>query len=667
MRSPSTDRGNQPQRNATLLFVIAVVQLFLLSPCCAGQNAPAIEARLRDLALAAKQAQARHDFRGAIHAYEEILRIRPDLAECWANLGLMHQFLGEYGQANQDFEVALDKNPALYVPNLVLGLNLLRAHKAGAAIHLLERAEKVRPEDEQIAMGLGRGEQSLGDYAKASYWFHHATVISPGDSAAWYALGVAYLYLQNSAVVQLRRLDLASVYARALVADAFADQGHWNDAIRIYKTLSTASTQPPFLLSALGFAYCRRGSLALSRDIFEKQIQKAPACLPARFGLAHIAAAKGQFAESLNQLGFIWHCDRRFFTSNLKDLVNGLDPQQTARFEIWLKQRSSQDPYARVASLTADHIQNIVEGRSPAPIPAKTPAAEEWAKALSVNDGVRGERPGPLDLWRQGHYTSCEAILKQRESYLPASALDLLAQCSYYAEDFRSTLDASQSILRLDSRSGAALYWQAKSSEELSTEALARASSLAPESPRVHLLLAQLYRETQQLASAEREYATVLAIEPNNAAAHLGLANVDDLEFRFDRAKAQLGSVFRSDPGNLEASFLMGKILTEAHQYAEAIPYLRTSLHGQPLLAPEAHSLLARCYSTQGRVLDAIGELRSALPEDTTGTFHYQLYLLYEKAGDRNAAAAALRESEALRKRDVQQQQELIGSINSNP
>lgn len=646
---------------AILVFVL--VALFLSCALCAGQDTPDVAARLRSLALAAQQAQTRHDFRAAARSYEQILRLRPDLAECWADLGLMHQFLGEYSKANSDFEVALQKNPSLYAPNLFLGLNFLMEGRTVAAIRLLKEAERLQPNDEQAAMGLARAEEALGDYAEASEWFDRATEIKPQDADAWYALGVAYLYLQNSAVVQLKRLGPASGYARSLLAESFIQEGHLNDAIRIYNALLTSSARPPFLLSALGFAYFRQGSLALARDCFKKELRKTPGCLPARLGLAQIAVVQGHFADSLEQLALVWNSDHGFFKSHLNDFVSGLSPERVTAFKSWLKQQPSDQGFIE---MVADQIDSAVAESESTFVPSPSPLDNRMVNGVGSRGQTGSVTLRSRELWEEGQYTACENELKGQAD-LPAVSLTLLAQCACYAGDFRTTLLASESAFRAESQSRAALYWEAKSSEELSTQALARVKALTPESAKVHLLIAELYRHNEHLAQAEVEYDKALAIEPDNPAARLGLANVYDEEFRFRQAMTELRGVFRKDPGNLEASFLMGNILTGQREYARAIPYLKAALKGQPLLAPKSRSLLARCYAAQNRIADAIEELRPALPEDTDGTLHYQLYLLYRKRGDREAAVAALRQSEALRKQNLQERQELMGTIRPNP
>jgi tetratricopeptide (TPR) repeat protein len=59
--------------------------------------------------------------------------------------------------------------------------------------------------------------------------------------------------------------------------------------------------------------------------------------------------------------------------------------------------------------------------------------------------------------------------------------------------------------------------------------------------------------------------------------------------------------------------------------------------------------LLGEAYAAQGNTADAIHELKAALNSDRDGSYHYQIYRLFQKIGDTDAAKAALEKSIELR------------------
>jgi lipopolysaccharide biosynthesis regulator YciM len=137
----------------------------------------------------------------------------------------------------------------------------------------------------------------------------------------------------------------------------------------------------------------------------------------------------------------------------------------------------------------------------------------------------------------------------------------------------------------------------------------------------------------------------------------LGLAQVYHQNSEDDKALEQLNEALKSDSTNPEAHALLGQILVRRHQYEEAVPHLKIGLNGSPLTLPQLHSLLAKCYAAQGAYAQALEELKPALRADMMGTFHYQMYQIYQKLGDQKSAAAALHKSEQLRREKLEAEQ----------
>ena len=374
----------------------------------AAQDVAGTEEHLATLFSQATNAQQQGDYRSAAKRYEEIVKLRPEVAEAWANLGLMYQFLQEYPQADHNFRVALSKNPRLFVPNLFLGLNQTRARQPAIALRYLELAESLNPQDEQAAMGLARTYQALRDDFNASKWFSRAAQINASDPDAWYGLGVAYLSLQDHAVVQLARLGPAQPYARSLVAGAFVVQGRIKDAINIYNKLLESPNQPPCLRAALGFAYVQQDP-DLAGQTFQEELGRNSGCLPARLGLARLAVAKGDFGETLNAVDIAWNADQHFVRANAQLIWKGVDPDQLSKAAAWLRNASSEDNLAQFLA------QSIDSGA------VETDASSE-SKQAAANKNAGSESAGsqsPENLWSGGHYTACEAKLQRERTPAP--------------------------------------------------------------------------------------------------------------------------------------------------------------------------------------------------------------------------------------------------------
>src|SRR5581483_5419030 len=373
-------------------------------------------------------------------------------------------------------------NPRLYVPNLFLGLNLLRQQTPKQAVPYLERAERLNPHDRQAVLGLARAYEAAGDLAKANSAFFRASEIDPRDPEAWYGLGVTCLNLQNSAVEQLRQQNIGSPYARALVAEAFLEQERPNDAIQIYRKLLGARDAPPCLATGLGFAFLQQGNLSAAEDLFREEAERHPDCLQGRIGQARIAIARHDPKEAYQILRVVWEADHNFLGSNLSHLWNRLTSDQLQSFQSFLEPTGSASSRDPVAAVLATSIS----------IWRANPTAELKASDLLLGNQEAGPphnvsardhpQTSALQLASQGHYTECQARLESQKTGKGLSEWLLLSRCAYYAADYRSSLVASGKVLELDARNLAALYWKAKAAQKLATFALLRTSAEAPDS-----------------------------------------------------------------------------------------------------------------------------------------------------------------------------------------
>ena len=128
-------------------------------------------------------------------------------------------------------------NPALFVPNLFLGLDLLQLNRPREAAPYLLAAEKLKPDDPQPALALGRTFHALWEPEKSERWYRRALVLAPRNGEAWYGLGLAYFGLAETAGAKLTSSFRESVYVAELTASARAEQGRLTEAIHAYRAV----------------------------------------------------------------------------------------------------------------------------------------------------------------------------------------------------------------------------------------------------------------------------------------------------------------------------------------------------------------------------------------------------------------------------------------------
>jgi tetratricopeptide (TPR) repeat protein len=603
---------------------------------------------LSQLSAQAEEAQQRGDYGSAAAIYKQILERQPDSPEVRSNLGLMYHFLGDYKQAVSNFELALHDAPQLYVANLFLGLDLLSLHQPQRALSFLERACDLNKQDAQAQVGLGGTYLALGNRDKARDAYERAALIDPKSPDAWYGLGTVYLDLQESAVNRLAETGKESPYARDLVAHSFVEQGQPDAAINIYRDLLKSKQILPCLGASLGIAYTLAEDLQSAEKEFQNERQDRPGCLLARLGLARVFLEQHNMEKALNELFAIWTSDQDFLRENLPTLWAGLNDDAISLITTSCDKISGSQQRVFFARSLASAIRAWQDETYEPLSPSAIISAVDADKSIAHAGASAASGATPESLFAQGRYTECDHSLQEKRSRLGPSDLKVLCECSYFAGDFRTCFLASGELAKHPPDILPSQYWRAKAAEKLGVAALRQAGLVDPDSARIHFLLGELYRQKHQEERARQEYLKVIELRPNDLAAHLGLAHAYSLSMAFDKAIPELKRVLSLDPHQPDANYLMGYILVKQHQFTEAVPYLETALKGSTPKTPLVHALMSKVYASQGRIKDAIFELRQALPADQDGSFHYQISMLYRKAGDQEAAAAALEESRTI-------------------
>src|SRR5450432_2678519 len=96
---------------------------------------------LRQLSAEAQQTQASGDLVTATRKYEAIIKLQPQMAEAYANLGNLYYQQGQTERAKAAYLKAIAKKPELTGPHFLLGVICFGEHDySGALDHLLKAA-----------------------------------------------------------------------------------------------------------------------------------------------------------------------------------------------------------------------------------------------------------------------------------------------------------------------------------------------------------------------------------------------------------------------------------------------------------------------------------------------------------------------------------------------
>jgi tetratricopeptide (TPR) repeat protein len=589
------------------------------------------------LALA-QQAQARGDFESAAEFYRKTVAIHPEIAELRANLGLMYYETGKDQPAIEAFSQAIRLKPSLFVPNLFLGLGYVKLKQFKEAFPYLKRATQSKPADAQAQLGLGQAYAGIGNTRLAIRSYQRANEVDPQNADTWYHLGVLYLeQVEADARVLLTR-HKDSGYVQGLLAETFAEQHAFVQAANAYKRALNLSSFPPDTHANYGFLLLSRHDLPSAEYEFNAELASNPGSLMAKLGLARLHLEQGEVDESVKEIVGAFKTDPDFLAFNASRFGAGLSADKRAELDGVLEQHQT-------AGDTPEQLLALFLHVRPEQKSSEAPKIATAADKSLASDGA--------GLYKAGKYAQCSVALAPKLETLPPQELRLLATCAYLDRNTRTAFDAAKRLAASSGTEAEGLYWETKSAEQLATEALARASELDSSSPKLHVLLGDIYRQRKSFPEAEQEYRKSLTLKSDDIGALFGLSLALLADGQTDEAFHQVQAALENNPDDPELNAVMGEILCARSDFAGAEGYLKKSLNTKPEYVPHVHALLGKVYAQTDRIQQAIAELKQALADDKDGHIHYQIARVYLKIGDRDSARQAFEVSDQIRRQGL--------------
>jgi len=120
----------------------------------------------------------------------------------------------------------------------------------------------------------------------------------------------------------------------------------------------------------------------------------------------------------------------------------------------------------------------------------------------------------------------------------------------------------------------------------------------APDDPRPHLALGNLYVFEQKPGPAELEFMKVIELEPKNAPAHTALGNLYASQSQLGLAESQLRAAVALDPAQADYRMNLGNVLEKAQRNGPAEVEFRTAVGLEPKNA-HAHLALAKLLEAE--------------------------------------------------------------------
>jgi tetratricopeptide (TPR) repeat protein len=592
-------------------FRRAAIGLTLLSSL--PLSAQSAESKAEQHFAAAQQAQQAGLLDKAAQEYQAVLKVEPNVAEVYANLGLVYYAQSRFSESSDALAAAAKLKPGLEGVNLWLGVDYIKLGQPAKSVPLLQKAVRLAPTDLKAQRWLGTALWDSGQKTAAIEQLVKTTGLFPADLDSYSALGEAYRKAGDDELESVLAAASGTPLVHQIYADIYRDQHAW---VRAAAHEREALKQDPAWKDAhlgLGLIHLAQNQLAEAKSEFNEELRVDPASAAARTHLAELALLNGDSASAMPLL------QRAVQLSPYRSLAS-LD----------LKSLSSGDPGPDAATFA--HLQQskqeLQNGPHDAPSALALAIIDRRLSASALSHDIETfdslvEKPVAMDTY---HRAVNDA---DRDKYREAETL------------LRTWIASHPADLH-------ARYLFAQMLKQLSLQTLNHMVAIDPDSPRVHQMLGQTYAERSEEDKALAEYRLVEKAEPSLPGIHYEIGH---LLWQFgDREKAltELHRELELNPYHAEANGEIGSILVVQNQPAEAIPFLRTALKLDPSLQL-AHQQLGKAYTMQKDYGNAEKELLLAAKSDVDGSAHYQLWVVYRAEGRKEEAAKAIEICQKIR------------------
>ena len=255
---------------------LAFLVLILIAPQFFSQT-PADEQAGKHF-QAAQEADQAKDLPTAVSEYRAALKLKPQIAEAWVNLGLDLYVLRRDDEAISAFQQALKRKPDLLGANLFLGMAYLRNNQSEKAIAPLKRVVTLYPNELKAYLNLSYAYQETGRGEDAAAILEKAKALFPDNTEVLYNLGKCYTKLMENAYKQMADADGDSYRFHQVMGDSYQLRRDFPNAQAEYLLAIQKCPDPslPGLHYSLGSSYWSEGRWDKAVEEFEKELVFSP-------------------------------------------------------------------------------------------------------------------------------------------------------------------------------------------------------------------------------------------------------------------------------------------------------------------------------------------------------------------------------------------------------
>jgi tetratricopeptide (TPR) repeat protein len=607
-----------------------------IAACWAGQVLAALPApALAPQESSASKSSQAAEYEAKAKEYENQVKMQPQSAKAWSNLGVTRALAGDCHEARPALERARTLDPTLFTPWLFSGSCDLALHHDAKALRELENASRLNPRDANAWFLRSEAAGNLNKLDESLEAAVRALALDPGNAAAYYVAGQDGLGLAAQAYDRVYTHRAGDVFYQYLLdGQRSAAQKGWPIAIASYKSAQRANPDDPESNFSLGSAYLEVSRYPEAEAAFEQCLKNAPALVWVKLRLALALAGQSERRAAAVKI------------------VQSIPPDS-------LELPAEYQDYVAAAALLGLH-REAQEGVELGKKRFKDDDWPDWFKGIETAAAPRS-KPGDQSIKLQDltgvglsirfFLTADHLAGNYVERMFPSEAAYQGFRGAFLGENWVRAAEQSLPTLRAlklkpDSRSAFVL------GEILQSLAYGFYRDLARRFPNSELtteLAGENFEAMGQQAEALEIYNTALREDGPSPGLLRDIARVYWTQHEWDQALKVLSSLTAMDPNDPTILVNMGRIYLYQDNVQKAAERFRQAVSLDPGMF-EARLGLGQALRRQNHDPDALKEFEAAVRIDPKNPQpHYQIAQICRKLGEKDRAAAEMQEFDRLR------------------
>jgi tetratricopeptide (TPR) repeat protein len=284
----------------------------------------------------------RGDLDAAIKSYKEALKIKPDYAEAYINIGNVLKDKGDLDAAIESYKRAIVIKSDYAEAHYNMGVALKEKGETDAAIESYEQAIMIKPDYAEAYYNMSNALKSKGDLDAAIESYKRAIVIKSDYAEAYYNMGLS---LQDKgdldAAIESYKLaiQIKPDYAEAHINMGLALQhkGNLDESIESYKQAIKIKPDYADAHSNMGLVLQDKGDLDAVLESYEKALKIKPDSADAYYNKSLTHLLLEEFEIGWSQYEWRWK-KTSFGSTSLVTTRPRWTPSGVGKLLLWSEQ-----------------------------------------------------------------------------------------------------------------------------------------------------------------------------------------------------------------------------------------------------------------------------------------------------------------------------------------